>query len=114
YSPLGAGMLSGKYHLKTDTPRDRLNRYQDVKRYSSEQAWEATSRYLALAQENDLTLTQLALAFVTDRPFVSSNIIGATTIEQLRENIASVDVQLSEDILQAIDDIHHQIPNPAP
>lgn len=114
YSPLGAGMLSGKYHLKTDRPENRLNKYKNVKRYSSEQSWEATQRYLNIAQENGLTLTQLALAFVNDRPFVTSNIIGATNLTQLKENIGSIDIRLSEEVLQAINEVHGVIPNPAP
>jgi aryl-alcohol dehydrogenase-like predicted oxidoreductase len=114
YSPLGAGMLSGKYHLKTDQPENRLNKYKNVKRYSSEQSWAATQRYLDIAQANDLTLTQLALAFVNDRPFVASNIIGATSLKQLEENIDSIEIQLSEEVLKAIEEVHGAIPNPAP
>lgn len=114
YSPLGAGMLSGKYHLKTDKPENRLNKYKNVKRYSSEQSWDATQRYLDIAQSHGLTLTQLALAFVNDRPFVTSNIIGATSLEQLAENIDSIDVRLSDDVLQEIEEVHNLIPNPAP
>ncbi|WP_026211233.1 aldo/keto reductase [Lewinella cohaerens] len=114
YSPLGAGMLSGKYHLKTDEPENRLNKYKHVKRYSSEQSWEATRRYLEIAQANDLTLTQMALAFVNDQPFVTSNIIGATNLQQLAENIDSIDIQLSEEVIKAINEVHAQIPNPAP
>ncbi|MEL6660965.1 MAG: NADP(H)-dependent aldo-keto reductase [Bacteroidota bacterium] len=114
YSPLGAGMLSGKYHLKTDKPENRLNKYKNVKRYSSEQSWEATQRYLDIAQKHDLTLTQLAMAFVNDRPFVTSNIIGATNKEQLTENINSIDVTLTDEILGEINAVHEVIPNPAP
>lgn len=114
YSPLGAGMLSGKYHLKTDKPENRLNKYKNVKRYSSDQSWEATQRYLDIAQAHGLTLTQLALAFVNDRPFVTSNIIGATSLDQLAENIDSINIQLSEEILEQIEQVHDTIPNPAP
>ncbi len=114
YSPLGAGMLSGKYHLKTDQPENRLNKYKNVKRYSSEQSWEATQRYLDIAQKHNLSLTQLAMAFVNDRPFVTSNIIGATNLEQLKENITSIDITLSDEILQEVNAVHEAIPNPAP
>lgn len=85
-----------------------------MKRYSSEQSWAATQCYLDIAQANDLTLTQLALAFVNDRPFVASNIIGATSLKQLEENIDSIDIQLSEEVLKAINEVHGAIPNPAP
>jgi aryl-alcohol dehydrogenase-like predicted oxidoreductase len=67
-----------------------------------------------LAEEIGLSLTDLSLAFVNDRSFVTSNIIGATTLEQLKENIASHRVRLSPDILEAIEAIHEEIPNPAP
>ena len=74
----------------------------------------ATQKYYDLAQANDLSLAQMALAFVNTRPFVTSNIIGATTMNQLKENIASIDVSLSEEVLKGIESIHHQVPNPAP
>ena len=61
-----------------------------------------------------MSLTHLALAFVNSQPFVVSNIIGATTMDQLRENIESVYVELSEDILEEINQVHSSQPNPAP
>ena len=61
-----------------------------------------------------MTLAQMSLAFVTDRPFMTSNIIGATSLEQLEENIDSIDIILSEEILTAINEVHADIPNPAP
>ena len=70
--------------------------------------------YNNIAEENNLTLTQLALAFVNDRPFVTSNIIGATTMEQLKENIDSINTKLSRDTLDEIDKAQEKIPNPAP
>ncbi len=74
----------------------------------------ATQKYYELAQANDLSLAQMSLAFVNTRPFVTSNIVGATSVKQLKENIASIDVELSEDVLKGIEIIHNQIPNPAP
>lgn len=114
YSPMAFGVLSGKYIKGTAGDNARLKLFPRFARYSSEQATEATKQYLKIAEANDMTLAQMALAFVTDRPFVTSNIIGATTLEQLEENIDSVDIQLSEDILKAINEIHASIPNPAP
>ena len=73
-----------------------------------------SKRYLDLAKKHNLSLTQLALAFVTDRPFMTSNIIGATNLEQLKENIGSVNIELSSEILEEIEAIHKAIPNPAP
>ncbi len=114
YSPLGFGTLSGKYIEQTDTEASRINKFPQYSRYSNEQAVAATKRYLDLAKKHDLSLTQMALAFVTDRPFMTSNIIGATNLEQLKENIGSVNIQLSSEILEEIEAIHKAIPNPAP
>lgn len=115
YSPLAAGLLSGKYHQKTDSNRDRLNKYASrMGRYKRPTAWEATERYLAIAQENGMSLSQMALAFVNQQAFTGSNIIGATTMEQLKENIASAQLQLSSDVISAINRIQDVIPNPAP
>ena len=61
-----------------------------------------------------MSLTQMALAFVNSRPFVTSNIIGATTMEQLKENIDSVDIELSNKIVEKINLIHANNPNPTP
>ncbi len=78
-------------------------------------AWEAAcSRYVALAREHGLDPAQMALAFVTQQPFVTSNIIGATTLEQLESNIASAELKLSDDVLAGIEAIHKDHPNPAP
>ena len=114
YSPLGFGTLSGKYIEQTDTEASRINKFPQYSRYSNEQAVAATKRYLDLAKKHNLSLTQLALAFVTDRPFMTSNIIGATNLEQLKENIGSVNIELSSEILEEIEAIHKAIPNPAP
>jgi Predicted oxidoreductases (related to aryl-alcohol dehydrogenases) len=70
--------------------------------------------YFKLAEESGLTATQLAQAFVNSRPFVTSNIIGATTMDQLKENIESVNIELSQEIMDQIDMIHNNIPNPSP
>ncbi|MNT72667.1 putative aldo-keto reductase [compost metagenome] len=69
---------------------------------------------MALARERGLSPAQLALAYVNSRPFVTSNIIGATTLAQLEENIASAELTLDAATLAAIDAIHQAIPNPAP
>lgn len=114
YSPMGFGLLSGKYHKNLDTPMSRRNQFPTMARYNSPESFEATRRYLSLAEKNGLSLAQMALAFVNSRPFVLSNIIGATDLAQLEENIRSIDIQLSNDILQEIDLIHKSISNPAP
>ena len=114
YSPLGFGTLSGKYIEQKDTEASRINKFPQYSRYSNEQAVKATKRYLDLAKKYDLSLTQMALAFVTDRPFMTANIIGATNLEQLKENIDSVNIQLSPELLEEIETIHNAVPNPAP
>lgn len=114
YSPLAFGVLSGKYIKGTAPKNSRLKLFPTFARYNSEQSTEATKQYLKLAEENNLSLTQMSLAFVNQQPFLTSSIIGATTMEQLKENIASIDVELSIEILEQINAIHAVIPNPAP
>jgi aryl-alcohol dehydrogenase-like predicted oxidoreductase len=116
YSPLAFGALSGKY--LNSSPKDaRMELFPQMKNmraYLGKQAVFATKKYLELATKNNLSLTQMSLAFVNQQPFVTSNIIGATTMDQLKENIASIHVILTEEILQEIDTINELQPNPAP
>ena len=114
YSPLAFGVLSGKYIRGTAADNARLKLFPRFARYSSAQSTEATKAYLALAEDLGMSLTTLSLAFVNQRPFVTSNIIGATTLEQLEENINSIETKLCEDTLARINEIHAKIPNPAP
>lgn len=114
YSPMAFGVLSGKYIKGTQDENSRLNLFPRFARYSSEQSTLATKKYLELAEKHNLSLAQMALAFVNEQPFVTSNIIGATSLNQLKENIDSINLTLSKDILQAINAIHCVIPNPAP
>lgn len=114
YSPLAFGKLSGKYHNGTSEPTARINQFPQYTRYNSEEATRAIARYLEIAKAHGLNPAQMALAFVNSRPFVTSNIIGATTMTQLKENIASTEVELSAEVLQEIEAVHKAIPNPAP
>ncbi|SHG52840.1 aldo/keto reductase [Flagellimonas flava] len=114
YSPLGFGVLSGKYLTEIPPRKARVTLFPNYNRYSGDTATEATRRYQQLATDHGLSLAQMALAFVNTRPFVTSNIIGATTMEQLKENIESIDVDLSGEVLDGIEEIHNAIPNPAP
>jgi len=114
YSPMGFGALSGKYLGDRMPEGSRLSLFPQYNRYIGDRAVEATKRYYDLAQANGLTLAQMALAFVNTRPFVTSTIIGATGLRQLEENIGSIDIDLSEDVLKEIEAIHNSIPNPAP
>ena len=114
YSPLGFGMLTGKYQ-EAYPENSRLGLYGDwFTRYSNDKCKKAVTEYLAVAKKFNLSLTQLALAFVNTRPFVSSNIIGATTLTQLKENIDSASINLNPEIIDEINNIHEQTPNPAP
>ena len=85
----------------------------NYKRYSSIECSKAVELYYNLAKENNLSLTELSLSFVSDRSFVTSNIIGATSLKQLKENIKTYSIKLSKEILSKIDEIHNKIPNPA-
>lgn len=114
YSPMAFGLLSGKFHKKVDSPNDRINQFKGLSRYNGALSWAATEKYLAVAEQHGLTLVEMALAFVTQQQFTTSNIIGATTMEQLKENIKTAGVELSEEVLAAIDRIQVEIPNPAP
>ena len=114
YSPMAFGVLSGKYIKGKADDNARLKLFPRFARYSGEKAEEAAKHYLKIAEDNNMTLAQMSLAFVNQQPFVTSTIIGATNIEQLKENIDSIDVTLSEDVLQQIEEVHQVIPNPAP
>jgi aryl-alcohol dehydrogenase-like predicted oxidoreductase len=113
YSPLAFGSLTGK-HLHGKIPNTRIGLFPQFTRYSSENAILATKAYQDLAHENGLTLTQLALAFVYHNPFVMSTILGATSTDQLVENINAFQVILSENILKKINIIQEKYPNPGP
>lgn len=114
YSPMAFGLLSGKYRNGALPEKSRLALFPRMKRYSSVQCQEAIEKYYDIAQRLGCTLAQLSLSFVTDRDFVTSNIIGATTMAQLKENRGSIDVQLSSETLDEINEVHNAIPNPAP
>lgn len=115
YSPLGFGTLSGKY-LKGKKPKDaRISLFGErYHRYSTEAGIKATDDYVNLAEHSGLDPAQMALAYVNSRPFLTSTIIGATTLEHLQANIASVDIELPKDLLRSIELIHVQHPYPCP
>ncbi|HDS0921390.1 TPA: NADP(H)-dependent aldo-keto reductase [Pseudomonas putida] len=114
YSPLAFGVLSGKYLGGARPAGARLSLFERFQRYNNPQVEKAASAYVELALQHGLDPAQLALAFVTAQPFVTSNIIGATTLEQLRSNLASVELRLDDEVLAGIEAIHQQQPNPAP
>ena len=114
YSPLGFGVLTGKYRNGNVPKNSRLDLFPTMSRYTNDNCKNAIELYHQIADKHNLTLTQLALAFVNDRPFVTSNIIGATNIEQLKDNIDSINTKLSKEIIDEINLAQEKIPNPAP
>jgi aryl-alcohol dehydrogenase-like predicted oxidoreductase len=114
YSPLGFGVLSGKYLGGARPAGARLTLYPDYTRYSNPAALAATEKYVALAHRHQLQPAQMALAYAHGRAFLTSTIIGATTMDQLRDNIDSIAVELPAEVLEAIELIHREHPNPSP
>ena len=115
YSPLAQGVLSGKYlHGKKPAGARGTLFPRFTARYMSEGSLKAVEEYQKIAHKHGLTLTQMSLAFINQLPFVTSNIIGATSLTQLKENIESIHIDLSEAILNEIEAVHSSIPNPAP
>ncbi len=114
YSPLAFGVLSGKYADGARPAGARLTRWDRFSRYDNPQAQSATAAYVALAREHGLDPAQMALAYVNSRPFLGANIIGATTLAQLDDNLASAALELPDPVLAGIEAIHQRQPNPAP
>jgi aryl-alcohol dehydrogenase-like predicted oxidoreductase len=114
YSPLGFGVLTGKYLNGARPDQARLTLFSRFQRYINDPGIRCTERYVALARDHGLEPAQMALAFVHSRPFLTSTIIGATSMEQLQTNIDSASITLSKDLLRAIEDIHTAQPNPCP
>ncbi|MCG7922357.1 MAG: NADP(H)-dependent aldo-keto reductase [Candidatus Thiodiazotropha lotti] len=114
YSPMAFGVLSGKYLEGKQPAKARLTLFERFTRYTNRQASAASERYVTLAREHGLDPGQMALAYVTSRPFVTSTIIGATTQQQLEMNLASIDLSLDREVLEGIEKIHTEQPNPSP
>jgi aryl-alcohol dehydrogenase-like predicted oxidoreductase len=114
YSPLAFGCLSGKYLDGQKPEGARCSLFERFVRYFTPQGIEATQAYVDLAQKHGLDPSQMALAFVNQRPFVASNIIGATNLDQLKSNIDSIDVTLSDELLEELQIIGARYSNPCP
>ena len=114
YSPMAFGVLSGKYITGKALDNARLKLFPRFARYSSEQSTQATQEYLKIAENHNMSLAQMSLAFVNQQPFITSNIIGATSLTQLEENLDSINIELNDEVLNAINMVHSNIPNPAP
>ena len=113
YSPLAFGVLTGKYLANQLPENSRLALWSRFSRYSSELATSATRAYLEVAKKHSMSLAEMSLAFICRQPFVASCLIGATTMEQLKENISSSDLILSAEILDDIGKINSKFPSPA-
>jgi aryl-alcohol dehydrogenase-like predicted oxidoreductase len=114
YSPLGFGVLTGKFLGGARPPAARVTRWSRFDRYIGARGQQATEAYVAIARTHGLDPAQMALAFVNRQPFVTSTLIGATTMEQLETNLASIDVRLSDEVVKAIDEVHGIYSNPCP
>ena len=114
YSPLGFGVLTGKYLHGQKPEGARLTKWSRFSRYNHETAVKTTQRYVNIAKEYNLDPAQMALAFVNQQAFVTANIIGATDLTQLENNIKSIELELNDEVLKAIETIHESQPNPCP
>jgi len=112
WSPLTRGILSGKYLNEARPAGARLTLETRPEHRVGDQVDNATKKYVELANRYNLDPCQMALAFVNSRPFVSSTLIGATTMDQLRSNIDSISVTLSEEVLKEIDLVRRSHPMP--
>jgi aryl-alcohol dehydrogenase-like predicted oxidoreductase len=114
YSPLAFGVLSGKYLNGAKPEGARITLFERFSRYNNENGIACTEAYVNLARASGLDPAQMALAFVNSRPFLTSNIIGATDMSQLRSNIESLKLSLPKDVLREIENIHNMQANPCP
>ncbi|MDA7921528.1 aldo/keto reductase [Verrucomicrobiales bacterium] len=114
YSPLAFGRLSGKYRGGKMPEGARITKWERFARYNGPASDAAIEEYAAIADGAGLDLAQMCLAWINQRSHVASNLIGATTMDQLKSNIASVDIELEGTVRKAIDTVHHRFPNPCP
>ena len=114
YSPLAFGVLSGKFSNGARPPESRVVRWSRFARYSGEIAERTTEAYVALARRHGLDPAQMALSFVNRQRFLTSNLIGATTMAQLKTNLGSATIDLSEEVMRDIETVHRAQPSPCP
>ena len=114
YYPLAAGGLSGKYRNGKMPKDSRMALFKGWERHLNPLAMQAYDKYFKLAQDFNLTMVQLAQSFVNSRPFVTSNIIGATTMDQLKENVESINIEFTDEMMDRVNEIHNNNPNPSP
>ena len=114
YYPLAAGGLSGKYRNGKMPKDSRMTLFKGWERHLNPLAMKAYDKYFELAEDLNLTMVQLAQSFVNSRPFVTSNIIGATTMDQLKENVESINIEFTDEMMERVNEIHNNNPNPSP
>ena len=114
YYPLAAGGLSGKYRNGKMPKDSRMALFKGWERHLNPLAMRAYDEYFELAKDLNLTMVQLAQSFVNSRPFVTSNIIGATTMDQLKENVESINIEFTDEMMERVNEIHNNNPNPSP
>ena len=114
YYPLAAGGLSGKYRNGKMPKDSRMALFKGWERHLNPLAMQAYDKYFNLAKDFNLTMVQLAQSFVNSRPFVTSNIIGATTMDQLKENVESINIEFTDEMMDRVNEIHNNNPNPSP
>jgi len=114
YSCLAFGTLTGKYLNGAKPAGARNTLFSRFTRYSSEQSQKAVAAYVDIARRHHLDPAQMALAFVRRQPFVASTLLGATTMEQLKTNVESLNLELSEEVLAEIEAVHQVYTYPAP
>ena len=114
YYPLAAGGLSGKYRNGKMPKDSRMALFKGWERHLNPLAMKAYDKYFKLAKDFNLSMVQLAQSFVNSRPFVTSNIIGATTMDQLKENVESINIEFTDEMMDKVNEIHNDNPNPSP
>jgi aryl-alcohol dehydrogenase-like predicted oxidoreductase len=114
YSPMAYGLLSGKFHNGSDVSKSRVRLFPKLSRYSGDISFDIAEKYVNIALKYGLKPAQMSLAYVNTRPFLWSTIIGATTMEQLWENIGSIDVSIPKECMDEIESLHLSNSNPAP
>ena len=114
YSPLAFGYLTGKYRNNKLPAKSRVQLFKNFNRYKNENGQKAIDEYYKISKKYNLDFTQMSLKFCEIQHFTTSVIIGATTMEQLKTNIESVNVNLNSDIINDINKIQQKYPNPCP
>ena len=114
YSPLAFGYLTGKYRNNNMPKGSRIDLFKDFTRYNNENSIKAIEKYYKISQKYNLDFAQMSIKFCEIQPFVTSVIIGATTMQQLKTNVESVNVKLNNEIINEINEVQKIYPNPCP